>query len=447
MPLINRCGGGSSFAAMIVVSYPAGGECTCVNGSTTLTADASGNFTFKVRRKGTWTVNLAYAGLTEAKNVEITESDVCIHITMKVGNVYGIRRNVEAASPDWTRTDDAVGFTATASVGTVAGSSSFDNCYPWNGIARETLSTGDVMVKIPSFYYNRYVEGDYEYIKIADVALPGFELHPAFKYANAEKDCIYIGAYKIRANSSEYTSASGASLDNVHVELSTARETVALKGEGWSLADFLAWSAIQMLILVEFATNDSQTAIGYGAQYINDNAPIKTGTCDSVPNLTGVKGISSKEKMDVVWRGLEGLWGNATEWIDGVKATAVANSAVQYLIQAYYICTDRSDADAYSQLSFNCMSVGSTSVYNSPISRMGYDENYPYAMFPSEATGGVRTGYCDGLSVTSPEGTVYFAKHGQLGGTPTINDSGNQVGLFDLTTFGAATVRLMYIPQ
>ena len=47
--------------------------------------------------------------------------------------VYGIKRSVSASSPAWTRTDDAVGFTATGSIGTTAGSSSFNNCMPWKG--------------------------------------------------------------------------------------------------------------------------------------------------------------------------------------------------------------------------------------------------------------------------------------------------------------------------
>ena len=48
--------------------------------------------------------------------------------------IYGISRDITASSPVWARTDDAVGKTATASVGTIAGHSDFDNCYPWSGI-------------------------------------------------------------------------------------------------------------------------------------------------------------------------------------------------------------------------------------------------------------------------------------------------------------------------
>ena len=121
--------------------------------------------------------------------------------------VYGIMRNVTASSPVWTRTDDAIGFTATASVGTAAGASSFDNCYPWSEIRRETLSTGDVMVRIPRFWYRRYMEGTVEHIQITDKVRDGFSLHPAFNHGGVETDSIYVGAYKISSNNKSITGA------------------------------------------------------------------------------------------------------------------------------------------------------------------------------------------------------------------------------------------------
>ena len=51
MPLINHAGGGSSFAAIIQVTYTAGATCTCELGGTKYTApDTSGTYSFKVAR-------------------------------------------------------------------------------------------------------------------------------------------------------------------------------------------------------------------------------------------------------------------------------------------------------------------------------------------------------------------------------------------------------------
>lgn len=85
--------------------------------------------------------------------------------------------------------------------------SDFDNYYPWREIRRETLSTGDVMVRIPKFWYRRYREGSIEYLKIADRAQDGYKLHPSFKHAGVETDVIYVGVYK--------TSADGKSVSGV----------------------------------------------------------------------------------------------------------------------------------------------------------------------------------------------------------------------------------------
>ena len=90
------------------------------------------------------------------------------------------------------RTDDAVGKTAVASVGTSAGHSDFDNCYPWSEMRRETLSTGDVMVYIPEFWFERKVTNGVETIRIANKAVDGFTKHPG--------SGKYVGAYKTSSN-------------------------------------------------------------------------------------------------------------------------------------------------------------------------------------------------------------------------------------------------------
>lgn len=442
MPLINRCGGGSSFAAVIQVTYTAGGVCTCQNGSTTLTApDTSGSVNFKVKRAGTWVVTLTYAGLTATENVLITTDGESQHITIKVGNVYGIRRNIESTSPAWARTDDAVGFTATASVGTVAGSSSFDTCYPWNGITRQTLSTGDVMVKIPKFWYKRYVEGDYEYIKIADKALPGFKLHPAFNHANTPSDCVYVGAYKGYLLADPATSVSGQGLGSNYAKVSAIRSKATKKGAGWHLIDISTVSAIQMLIIVEFATNDVRSAIGYGVRYISDNSRESTGSCDNVPNLTGVVSTDRRKKYDVVWRGIEGFWGNCNEPVEGLYVSlSLTSSPINSPITIkYYVCNNPAyygdstlNTAHYTLLSYTLYrdKVGAGEHY---IQKMGCDSDEAYAMLPVADVSDVGA-YCDSIDYS-------YSYSGN------IVRGGMDCGLFKFFfTDNVHSSRLMYIP-
>ena len=173
--------GGSLTKSVIIAKAPTGSTVTCTKGDVVKRAiEKNGEWRFNGLEVGTWTLRAEKAGYKQTVlDVKIKEFGV-YRVTLSFANIYGIRRYINNQSPDWERTDDAVGFTATASVGTVAGKSSFDSCEPWSGIKRETLSTGDVMVKIPKFWFQRYREGNLEHIRIADAPAPGFELHPAF---------------------------------------------------------------------------------------------------------------------------------------------------------------------------------------------------------------------------------------------------------------------------
>lgn len=432
MPLINHCNGGSSFAAIIQVTYNSGAVCTCTNGSTTLTApDTSGSVNFKVKSKGTWTITVELEDNTETKEVSIITDGQVESLMVYAVQIYGISRDITAASPAWARTDSAIGKTATAAVGTAAGSSDFNNCYPWSGIVRETLSTGDVMVKIPKFWYRRYRSGNVEYLKIADKATSGFTLHPAFNHGGVAKDYLYVGAYKTTSGNK---SASGVS-PLVNQTRATMRSNAKAKGTGWGIIDIAALSAIQMLILVEFANNNVQSVIGRGYCDSNSSA-LSTGTCNNVSGLTG-RPAGTDGKVDVVWRGIEGLWGNVWEWVDGVN----------WNNGTYYVCNDPSKyADDtttnYTALSFK----GATNWSNSYITQEGLDTSNPHVMLPSAAGSGSETTYdCD--ACWSSTGWRVFLRSGHW-------YYGSLCGLFtaDLS-YGSSRSdsyfgsRLLYIPS
>ena len=308
-----------------------------------------------------------------------------INASVTVDRFYGIARYFNSTDPKWIRTGLAEGKNATASVGASAGHSDFDNIYPWSGIKRETFPTGDVMVKIPKFWFQRYREGNVEYINIAEKATAGFTLHPAFKHGGVEVDYIYVGAYKTSSNNKSVTGAS----PQVNQTRATMRSNAKNKGTGWSLIDISALSAIQMLMLVEFATNNVQSAIGRGYCDADGNsAAINTGSCNSVPNLTG-RPAGTDGNVDVVWRGIEGLWGNVWEYVDGLNM----NNG------AYYVCNDISKyaddtATGYEQLSY----TGATNWSYSYITEEGLDTgNNPHVIIPKAAGSGSESTYeCDG---------------------------------------------------
>ena len=423
------------FTATINVTYPAGATLTCSLDETTYTATTTtGTYQFQVHKVGTWTVKAVSGGETASEQVIITSDGQTESVELSFVKIYGISRDVTTSSPAWARTDNAVGMTATASVGASAGHSDFDNAMPWKGMVRETLSTNDVMVKIPKFYYRRYKEGNVEHIQIADKPTAGFSVHPLFNHAGQESEYAYVGAYKTSSNNKSVTGAS----PQVSQTRAQFRSNAKAKGAGWSLIDIAAVSAIQMLMLVEFADNNVQNKIGRG--YCDGNSgSLRTGSCDSVPNLTG-RPSGTDGKTGIVYRGIEDFWGNVWEWVDGVN----------WNNGTYYVCNDPSKyaddtTSYYDQLSFK----GSTSWGSSYITEEGLDTSAlrnTHVMLPATAgSGSESTYYCD--ACWSSTGWRVF-RHG--GDWP----DGSACGLFTAylvstsshshTYFGS---RLLYIPS
>lgn len=405
-PTIFAAGGGVK--ASLVVSTEKGALVSAVNGSNVVKGVATEEgAVLKLPVAGTWSVTASMGGTTAGpKNVVISEE---YPVNLPFESVYGVSRNINAQSPVWTRTDDAVGMSATASVGEVAGYSDFDHCYPWSEMRRETLSTGDVMVKIPEFWYQRKVEEDTEYIRISNVPREGFEKHPG--------SGKYVGAYK---TSSDNKSVPGE-FPTVNKSRTTMRENAKKKGFGWGLIDVVTNSAIQMLYVVEYADNNSQEKIGRGrCDHSNSTATYVCGSCDSVPNLTG-RPSGTEGMVDVVYRGIEGIWGNVSEFLDGLNFKHDTNS--------YYVCTDPSKyADdtyvGYTQVSF------ASPASDGYISKEGMDNALPWAMLPSEATGGFETTFY----------SDYFNRYAASGVAERAGRGGSQAGIWYLKCYKFSTV-------
>ena len=424
--------GGSATKSTIIVTTETGSTVTCSNGSITKTAaEKNGQWRFNNIDNGEWTVTAIKNGETSERTVNVTQFDV-YYVELSFATIYGISRNVTSSPPAWARTDNAVGMTATASVGASAGHSDFNNAMPWKGIVRETLSTGDVMVKIPKFWYRRYKEGDSEYIKIADKATTGFTLHPLFNHAGVESDCAYIGAYKTSSNNK---SVSGAS-PQVSQTRAQFRSNAKSKGAGWSLIDIAALSAVQMLMQVEFADNNVQSKIGRG-YCDNNHGALSTGSCNNVANLTG-RPAGTDGKTGVVYRGIEDFWGNVWEWVDGVN----------WNNGSYYVCNNPANyaddtATNYTALSYK----GATNWNSSYITEEGLDSgNNPHVMLPAAAGSGSESTYmCDGC--WSSAGWRVFLHSGSW-------RYGSICGLFtayldDTSSYSDAGIgsRLLYIPS
>lgn len=221
------------------------------------------------------------AGIDESKLIQKvlvngipqTITDKTVNIMVENSTVYGIKRNLSNNSSSlWERTDNAVGLEANAQVGTTAVKNDFDSIYPWSDIISYNYNTstkqrvadygdpnfkfdgsnGEVLTYIPEFYWKRYVEDNYEYIKISKYPIEGFNISPAFS----------VGRYESSYDGSKLHSKSGT-FPEVSQNITTFRTRSKALGDGFGQLDY-HYFLLQMLYLVEYANYNSQAVLGNG---------------------------------------------------------------------------------------------------------------------------------------------------------------------------------------
>lgn len=307
-----------------------------------------------------------------------------------------------------------------------------------------------VMVEQPKFYYkvvplltDIITEGENHghHLRkaryyVCDKPEPGFKLHPAFIRNGKEHDYIYRGAFE---GSLYDTSASAYILDDAQVADFTndmlcsianakpmsgltqnltranTRKLAQKRGTGWELDYMASISATQLLMLIEYATFNLQSAIGNGAVSKTDdgatNMAENTGATISLGNASGVV-VNANGIQIVSYRGEENDWGDIWEWKDGgniKNPTPFADGQYGNLYVADHGFADNTDASPYED-------TGIHPAYGEGyISAFGYNENYDWLFIPTEYKGNSSTpvgDYCwnknPGWRVTHLGGKWYY---------------------------------------
>lgn len=283
-----------------------------------------------------------------------------------------------------------------------------------------------VMVEQPKFYYkvvplltDIITEGENHghHLRkaryyVCDKPEPGFKLHPAFIRNGKEHDYIYRGAFE---GSLYDTSASAYILDDAQVADFTndmlcsianakpmsgltqnltranTRKLAQKRGTGWELDYMASISATQLLMLIEYATFNLQSAIGNGAVSKTDdgatNMAENTGATISLGNASGVV-VNANGIQIVSYRGEENDWGDIWEWKDGgniKNPTPFADGQYGNLYVADHGFADNTDALPYED-------TGIHPAYGEGyISAFGYNENYDWLFIPTEYKGNSST--------------------------------------------------------
>lgn len=212
--------------------------------------------------------------------LEEIEDDIN-NISKTRGHIYGIRRKISNnTSSNWERVEDSIGLVANATKNGGEVANDFDNLSPWKDIVSFNLdletgkkkayfgdadfkfdgSNGDVYTHIPTFWLKIYEENDYMYILIADYERSGFIKIKEFDIQR------YLTGIGEDGKLHSYSGLAGADFKNIN----QYRTLVKNLGDDYCLMDW-RYFAIQCLYLVEYATYNSQSALGNGMASMRHN--------------------------------------------------------------------------------------------------------------------------------------------------------------------------------
>lgn len=290
-------------------------------------------------------------------NVSVLEADSLI-----LAGEYGAEWNQsEQVNSELERLGSAQGMTA---------GSAFDSIYPWGGMQRVNLaddgtvndvygdtdyvedgSNGQVMVRIPKFWYRIEQTADGFKYWVSPLPKPNYKIHPAFLRGGEIRDYIYVGAFEgtlyddsagayaggqdlssydysndMLASVAGYQPISG---ESDHLDILEARQLGHNRGTGWWQQDYLARTAYQLLAYIEYADFNMQSKISEGITNLDSgsgNHSQNTGHTSSLGNSSGEVVIDTLENgatgadetYACSYRGIENPWGNLWIFADGV---------------------------------------------------------------------------------------------------------------------------------
>ena len=291
----------------------------------------------------------------------------------------------------------------------------------------------------------------------------GFKASDAFRDANGIlQDKIYLAAYegsiydtsaqaylKADEQSADFAADMLSSIANAKpasgltqiLTRSNTRSLCTNRGEGWQLHNIFALAVTQWLILIEYASFDSQLHIGKGVSSLADgsgNMALITGATSSLGNGSGIPDGGEDGKCSVSYRGEENLWGNIWTWLDGINFYNTATDSTVF-VKGFGAMTDDT-SEGYTALAFSAIK---SSGY---ISAFGIDESMAEVFIPT-ALGG---------STNLPVGDYFWNSNtgwrvAILGGGWT---GGSACGAWCLYADSASSYRnryvggrLLYVPQ
>lgn len=377
----------------------------------------------------------AVATIGDVQDLQKQISDLEAYIGYTDNDIYGVE--VDFTNKKFTRLAGAVNRTA---------GSGFDNIHCFGGRRRCNLKNdgtvsayyGDaafttsgkmtdgtpvqVMVEQPKFYYKVVplnteiiTEGENhgQHIRkaryyVSDKPKTGFKLHPAFIENGKTNDFIYLSAFEgclwdTSANAyilddsqvADFSADMLSSIANAKpasgiTQVLTRKNTRLLaekRGSGWEQSYAATVACSQLLMLIEYATFNMQSAIGMGAVNKpddgNTNMSDITGATVNLGNVSG--SVTNTEGVQIIsYRGEENLWGNIWTWVDGMNEqnpSTFEEGKHGKLYIADHSFADDTSTDPYKDTGIcPCFGTGYVSAF-------GYSEEFDWLFVPTEKIG------------------------------------------------------------
>jgi hypothetical protein len=237
---------------------------------------------------------------------------------------------------------------------------------------------------------------------------PGFKVHPAFVKNGVEVNKIYLSAYEgslydVSASAylladeqvADFTATTGDKLSSIAYAKPISGSTQDLtrrkcgilaenRGTGWSQQYAATAACSQLLLTVEYASMNSQTAIGRGVVDKTDdnttNMSELTGATTLLGNASGMA-TGTNGLVSVTYRGEENIWGNIWKFTDGMNIYCDASQGIHSLYIADSAFAESKNTDNYKDAG---VTLATRTGY---ISAMAYNEEYDWLFVPAETLG------------------------------------------------------------
>ncbi|MEO1815240.1 MAG: hypothetical protein ABGU93_06605 [Acetobacterium sp.] len=240
---------------------------------------------------------------------------------------------------------------------------------------------------------------------VSDTKKAGFKLHPAFIVNGVEKDVIYLPAFDGSifdvstetyilddAQIADFTATTGDKLCSIAnakpasgltQDLTRAKTRILARnrGTGWQQAYAATVACSQMLMMIEYAAFNMQTAIGMGNVSKTDdgltNMSERTGATSVLGNASGA--VTNINGFQIVsYRGEENFWGNIWKFVDGLNIYAYGEHSLYVADNGF---TDGINTAPYKDAG---ITIAKTTGY---ISAFAYNEEFDWLFFASEVAG------------------------------------------------------------